>query len=115
MSGDTRDRARRDMFPRRSPKILWREADGNVVLFHEDNGRAFALNETATVIWKLCDGTRSTADIASQLAASFGLDAAVAREAMAELVGELSEEGCVETASRAAGEAGGPPPGRERP
>ena len=50
-------------YPKRSDKILWREADDCVVLFHEDDGRAFGLNEIGSAIWKLSDGSRSIEQI----------------------------------------------------
>ncbi len=55
------------VFPRRSDASLWREVEGSAVLFHEESGRAFALNETATRIWAACDGTRSLAEMSGLL------------------------------------------------
>ncbi len=50
---------RTDDCPVRTPTALWRVLDGCAVIFHEETGRAFALNETATRIWEMCDGSRS--------------------------------------------------------
>ena len=97
------DRGRRPPIgpcPKRSPKILWREVDGCAVLFHEDTGRAFALNETASRIWKMCDGSTSVGDMSSRLGGP--------REAAEELVGKLAEDGCVEMAEPS--KAGSQPP-----
>jgi len=76
--------------PKRSPKILWREVDGSAVLFHEDTGRAFALNETASRIWKMCDGDVSAEDMSSRLGGP--------REEVEGLIEKLVEDGCVELA-----------------
>ena len=47
MSSDERHEVSAEAFPRRSERVLWREVDGDAVLFREDDGRAFALNGTA--------------------------------------------------------------------
>lgn len=86
--------------PKRSPKILWREVDGSAVLFHEDTGRAFALNETASRIWKMCDGDVSAEDISSQLRGP--------REEVEGLIEKLVEDGCVEMAGPPEERAAGP-------
>jgi hypothetical protein len=56
--------------PYRSRSALWREHDGRAVLFHEDTGRAFVLNETGTGIWKALDGEHSLEEILGELAAA---------------------------------------------
>lgn len=100
MSADGGHPVSRDVFPSRSPKILWREVDGSVVLFHEDTGRAFALNETAAVVWKLCDGTRSLEELASRLAESCESDDVLSPEAIPKLIESLARDGCIEVAAR---------------
>lgn len=35
--------------------ILWRKDEGKVVVFDEERGEPYLLNETATRIWELCD------------------------------------------------------------
>lgn len=84
-------------FPRRSPRILWREVEGSVILFHEETGRAFALNEAAARVWKLCDGTRSLEDLSSALGGS---------GKVAPMIERLAETDCVELVT--GGESGGP-------
>ena len=101
MSSGKRSTIPEGAFPRRSPRILWREVEGSIVLFHEDNGRAFALNETAARVWKLCDGTRPMDELSSQLRHATG---EAPHEAVAALIDELAENGCVEMAG---------PPGQE--
>ncbi len=96
MSGDERREVPAEAFPARSEKILWREVDGSVVLFHEDTGRAFALNETAARVWKLCDGALSVRQVAARLGETYGMDDAL--EVVTGLVEKLSRDGCVELA-----------------
>lgn len=107
MSGDGESSVQARAFPRRSAAILWREVDGEAVLFHEGNGRAFALNETAARVWKMCDGTLSMRDLAERLGGPDGSGVDEMRDAVAGLVAKLAEEGCVEMAA-SPGAAGRP-------
>jgi hypothetical protein len=100
-------------YPRRSEKILWREADGAVVLFHEDDGRAFALDEAASAVWMLADGSRPTDAIVRELAAASGADEARVRADVSALLESLRAGGCVEFVPAGDGgrpEASAPPP-----
>jgi hypothetical protein len=94
--------------PVRTPAALWRVIDGRAVIFHEETGRAFTLNETATRIWELCDGRASLGELC-RLAGESG------RESVERLLDQLVDEGFVvmEEAGDVppvAGEAGQPPP-----
>lgn len=44
--------------PQRNPRVRWRIYKGKVII-----PPAYGLNETASEIWKLCDGTRTIKDI----------------------------------------------------
>ncbi len=96
MSSGERHMVSAEVFPRRSERVLWREVDGDAVLFREDNGRAFALNETAARVWKLCDGTLSVRQLAARLGETYGMEGAL--EVVTGLVENLSRDGCVELA-----------------
>lgn len=61
------------------------DADGNVVHY---------LNQTAAIIYSLCDGHRSTADIARMLRDQFDLDAPP-EEDVARTLDDLEERGIV--------------------
>ena len=98
-----------ESYPTRSPAILWRETDGCIVLFHEDDGRAFALNETAAAVWKLCDGSRSAAEMAGLLGPGSDGPADAARADVAALLGELTRCGCL-TAEQDRAPSSQPPP-----
>jgi coenzyme PQQ biosynthesis protein PqqD len=47
------------------------ELEGEAVLYSKGGKRAIYLNETATVIWQLCDGQRTVAEIIGLLAAEY--------------------------------------------
>ena len=47
------------------------ELDGELLLFHPSQTTILACNPTASLIWQLCDGQRTTAEIATLLQAAF--------------------------------------------
>ena len=47
--------------PRGDYKLV--ELEGESMLYHSGEGKAFYLNDTASMLWKLCDGRRSVATI----------------------------------------------------
>jgi len=82
-------------YARRSEKILWRAADDCVVLFHEDDGRAFALSRSASAAWRMLDGSRSIADVARGLAACGPAEEARVLSDIVALIDDLERRGCV--------------------
>ncbi len=99
-------------YPKRSPKVLWREVEGDVIVFHEDDGRAFALNASAGRVWKMCDGASSVRDIAARAGSPVdgGGSATVAK-----LIGERSSHGLIDTIASRAGDAADAPPPPDAP
>jgi len=57
--------------PRQKPDYLLEAVDNDIVLYHPGRNKALYLNETASVIWRLCDGNRTTAEIAELLQEAF--------------------------------------------
>lgn len=98
-------------YPKRSPKVLWREVEGDVILFHEDDGRAFALNASAGRVWKMCHGASSVRDIAAR--AGSPVDGGSAT--VAKLIGELSSHGFIETLDSPARDAADDSPSPDAP
>lgn len=103
------------LFPKRSPSALWREVEGNAVLFHEETGRAFALSSTATRIWKLCDGSRSLDDISSTLAGLHGGDSEDLAGQVKKLASGLCQAGFLELADAPTPVAMKPAPAEKGP
>jgi hypothetical protein len=97
MSSGERHTVSAEAFPKRSERVLWREVDGDAVLFREDDGRAFALNGTAARVWRLCDGDLSVRRIAELLGETYGTDGTL--DAVAALVKKLHRDGCVDIES----------------
>ena len=47
------------------------EMEGEILLFHPKSTATVYMNQTAALVWQLCDGNRSVADIVSILTQSF--------------------------------------------
>ena len=74
------------------PNILWREEDGNTVLFNEDDGEPYVLNETGSRIWELCNEDVPVHKILALLPHEFDGDAAVIQQEAQDLIDELIEK-----------------------
>jgi pyrroloquinoline quinone biosynthesis protein D len=78
--------------PKQAFGFFVEEMEGENLLYRLGGHKAIHLNDTATVIWKLCDGSRSVQGIIDLLKNEYpGAEAAVAadvREAIEMLVGE---------------------------
>ena len=47
------------------------QEDGEIIVFHPASAKSFFLNESAAVIWEMCDGERRLVDIIEQLKESY--------------------------------------------
>jgi len=62
------------IMPRRREGVAARVLDGEAVLFDRDSGRTHRMNETALYIWDCCAGTRTTEQVARDIAAQYAVD-----------------------------------------
>src|SRR5262249_11363548 len=62
MSSDP-DPKRSLVCPQQHPDVLQATLDDEILVYYPDGTTAFALNNTASVIWELCNGERRVADI----------------------------------------------------
>lgn len=51
----------------RSEDVVVQELNGEVLIYDLQINKAFSLNETSTLVWQLCDGNNSVADISRQV------------------------------------------------
>ena len=70
--------------PRRAEGYSVEELDGELLLFNPADARVIALNQTAALVWNLCDGSRTVEEIGSLIAAAYP-------EATAEIPGDVAE------------------------
>lgn len=57
--------------PRPNPDYRLEELDNELLLYHPAATKTVYLNETASLVWRLCDGHRTVAEISEILCASF--------------------------------------------
>lgn len=69
--------------------------DNEVVLYHPRLTTAVHLNATAAMVWGLCDGTRTVADIVALLEASYPDDQPIIAEGVAVAIEGLHKDGMI--------------------
>jgi hypothetical protein len=88
------------MFPLRSDDVVHFPAGEQTCLHHLDSGEYYMLNEAAAFVWDRCGGERSVAEIATDLATQYEVEADVALADTLEVVQELTEQECLVPASQ---------------
>lgn len=78
--------------PRQHPQAAWREVEGAVVIISPQDSVLHELNETASLVWKQADGTRTAQQIAARLAEEYEVEEATALADTLELVARLAEK-----------------------
>jgi len=84
-----------DGYPARSERLVWRDIAGEVVIVDQDDGTIRTLNKTASYIWTLADGTRTTTDIVDSLAERYEVTPEQARVDASEFLRELVDTGLI--------------------
>lgn len=58
----------RDFTPKsRKENLVVQELEGEVLIYDLEKNKAFCLNETSALVWKLCDGNTSVSDLSEDL------------------------------------------------
>lgn len=57
--------------PRRKAAYRLEELDGELLIYHPTATNVVYCNQTASLIWQLCDGTRTPAEISALLSAAY--------------------------------------------
>jgi Coenzyme PQQ synthesis protein D (PqqD) len=84
--------------PRQASGFHLEEMDGELLLYHPGSTRTVLLNETASLVWRLCDGHRSSSAIASLLREAFPEQADAIDEDLKHTLTRLADEGAIEFA-----------------
>lgn len=69
--------------------------DDDILLYHPGVSKTIRLNETASIIWKLCDGERTIGEITTLIAASFPDDAHRILEDVQAALQRFADEGAI--------------------
>jgi hypothetical protein len=77
--------------PRIGENAIHRPLGGETVILDADGGHYYALNATATAIWDLCDGKRTTGEIIDALCSEFDITRAAAQASLQRLLRDLVE------------------------
>jgi Coenzyme PQQ synthesis protein D (PqqD) len=79
----------------RRDRVMSQQVEGDAVLLDVDSGEYFALDDVGSLVWELCDGSRSVADMAELISAEFDVDASTALVDAIELLESLAGAGLV--------------------
>jgi PqqD family protein of HPr-rel-A system len=85
--------------PLARPDVSAYPLDDEIVIYTPADGQAFVLNPTAARIWELCDGTRTDAAMAREIAEAYGQDEARVLADVRELIAGLHAAGLVTCAN----------------
>jgi hypothetical protein len=85
-----------DRVPSRSPHFLLERMDGELLLYHPGLTRTLLLNETASMIWELCDGRRSERVIVRLVAGAFPEAGDAVIQDVEATLRRFAEEGAIE-------------------
>lgn len=77
----------------RRDRVLTQRASTTLVLLDLDEGSYFALDGVGERVWDLADGTRTTEGIVEVICDEYEADPRVVQADVANVVGELLEEG----------------------
>ena len=82
--------------PTRVAHFSLERLDNEILLYHPGLTKAIHLNETAALVWELCDGQRSVAEIGTLLGDAFPDQTDEVRSDVAAVVDRLSTEGALQ-------------------
>jgi len=85
-------------YPKRVDGVMdrYEEKKGLGILFDHRSARFMSLNPVAWEIWKLCDGSHSTGDIADAITQIFEVSGDQASEDVLEVLGDMESRGLIQ-------------------
>lgn len=84
----------------KAKNIIWREEGEEGILYNSDNGSIVALNTSAMIIWKLCDGKHGKKEISEFIMKKFtDTDPEKARHYLDEFIEKLKNQKMIEVRS----------------
>ncbi len=79
--------------PRQAPGYCLAELDSEILLYHPVKTKTVYLNDTAALVWGLCDGRRTTCDIIELLRDAFPNSVAVITDEIEWTLDQLARSG----------------------
>jgi hypothetical protein len=83
------------LIPQPAAGFVLEELDDELLLFNPEDGRLLVINNTAALIWQLCDGERSVGEITALLGDAFPEAAADIGADVPQILGQLSRLGAL--------------------
>jgi hypothetical protein len=81
--------------PKQAPHTTFEIVDDQAVIINLNEGTYVSLNETGSFLWERLDGETPLADIAAELAESYGVSTDVTRPDVLALAQALLKEGLI--------------------
>jgi len=88
-------RAHSTYVPSKGEDVLELDLGDGIVLFNGDSTLVHHLNPTAAIVWHLCTGEATVAELARDIAQEYDLDAFSTEAQVAGVIGELDALGLV--------------------
>jgi hypothetical protein len=76
-----------------APDVTQTEIDGRISVYDPRTEQVTMLNETASDVWRLSDGTQSVEEIVGALARAYAVDASAIREQVTDAVKQFYDAG----------------------
>jgi len=83
--------------PQKCDGFLIEELDGELVLFHPARNKIIHANQTAALIWQLCDGERTVPQIVELLAEAYPESRQQIEEEVPQTIRDLRGKGALES------------------
>ncbi len=85
-----------DSIPQPNGQFQIQQIDGETLLYHLGQTKTVYLNQSATLIWQLCDGERSIDDIVTALTQQYPEQAQNIATDVSEALTQFIDEGAIE-------------------
>jgi hypothetical protein len=82
--------------PKRLDHVVWKVIDGKGILLNLESSAYFEVNPVGLSIWQWCDGTKTTGQIAGQIACGFDANPKRAEKDLGDFISDLKRRKLVE-------------------
>ena len=95
---DASKRVDASYLPRKRGDVLALDMGDGVILYNHDSSLVHHLNQSASLVWHLCDGDADGSQLAGEIAEEYGLDRAEVGAHVEDMIQELDALGLIEDA-----------------
>jgi coenzyme PQQ biosynthesis protein PqqD len=89
------DNVRLERRPVRKPDYRLEQLDDELLLYHPNENQIIYLNQTASLVWVLCDGNRSVEEIIQLLGQAYPAEASISTDVL-HILGRFHQANCIE-------------------